>query len=83
MSLTLYDLNESTDGSLTLARQVADSAEDETADPALVALAWRANGWDTEVTDKAVDGQDSAKVTVLRTRPSPGLPWTYVALVAS
>jgi|PersoiStandDraft_1058852.scaffolds.fasta_scaffold159079_2 hypothetical protein len=83
MSLTLYDLNESTDGSLTLARQVADSAEDETADPVLVAEAWKAVGWQTEVTDKEVEGQDPAKVTVLRTRPSPGLPWTYVALVTS
>ena len=82
MSLTLYDLNEASDGTLTLARQVADSAEDETADPAIVAAKWRSVGWPTEVTDKTVEGQDPAKVKVLRTRPKPGLPWTYVALVS-
>jgi hypothetical protein len=81
MSLALFDLNEASDGTLTLARQVADGADDETADPAIVAAKWRSVGWDTEVTDKAVDGQDPAKVKVLRTRPKPGLPWTYVALV--
>jgi hypothetical protein len=81
---TLYDVNESGDGVLTLGRVIGDEVD---ADAALVAESWTAVGWETEVSPEAkaratfTDGIDPAKVTVLRTRPEKHLPWTYVAVV--
>jgi len=86
MSTTLVDLVEASDRTLTMGREVASGEDD--GDPAVMAAVWSETGWPTEVDPEAKarlvipEGQDPDKVTVLRTRPGAGLPWTYVAVVS-